>query len=186
MISVNDLRKGRVIKIDGELYSVVDYAHHKPGKGKAYVKTKLKNLNKGSTIDKTFYANDNVEEVFVEKKNAQFLYKDESDEYIFMDLTSYEQDAVGVDVLGDSVKFLKEEMEMEIEVFEGRIINVILPSHVELEVTYTEPGLKGDTSGTARKSAEVETGLTVNVPLFINNGDKLKIDTRTGEYIERM
>ncbi len=185
MISVNELRRGKVIKVDGDLFACIEYEHHKPGKGKAYVRTKMRNLNKGSIVDMTFNSDDKVDDVFVEKRTAQYLYKD-GESYIFMDSESYEQNPVSAEELGDAVNYLKEEMDVEIDVYEGAIIGVELPNHVVLEVTYTEPGLKGDTSGTARKSAEVETGLTVNVPLFINNGDKLKIDTRTGEYIERM
>lgn len=185
MISVNELRKGKVIKVDGDLFSCMEYDHHKPGKGKAYVRTKMKNLSKGSIVDMTFNSDDKVEDVFVERRTAQYLYND-GDSYVFMDTETYEQNPVPASELGDYVNYLIEEMEVEIEVYEGSIINVELPNHVVLEVTYTEPGLKGDTSGTARKPAEVETGLTVNVPLFIENGDRLKIDTRTGEYLERM
>lgn len=185
MIPVNELRKGKVIKVDGDLFSCLEYDHHKPGKGKAYVRTKMKNLNKGSIVDMTFNSDDKVEDVFVERRQAQYLYKD-VDSYVFMDTETYEQNPVSEEELQDAVKYLKEEMEVDIDVYEGSIIGVELPNHVVLEVTYTEPGLKGDTSGTARKAAELETGLSVNVPLFIETGDMLKIDTRTGEYIERM
>lgn len=185
MISVTELRKGRIIKLENDLFSVVDYAHHKPGKGKAYVKTKLRNLDKGSVIDKTFYASDTVEEVFVERKPAQYLYQD-GENYVIMDLESYDQIPVPADTIGDGIYYLKEEMEVEIDLYDGHVINVEMPNHVILEVTYSEPGLKGDTAGSAKKPAEMETGLKVNVPLFIETGDKLKIDTRTGEYIERM
>lgn len=186
MISVNELRKGKVIKLDGDLYSVLEYAHHKPGKGKAYVKTKLRSLEKGSIIDKTFNSNDNVEDVFVERKAAQFLYKEDDNNYIFMFLDTYEQHGVSQDLLGDDILYLKEEMEVEVDVYENEILNIEMPNHVALEVTYTEPGLKGDTSGGAKKPAELETGLKLNVPLFIDNGDVIKVDTRTGEYIERL
>jgi elongation factor P len=186
LISVNELRKGKVILLDGDLFSVLDYAHHKPGKGKAYVKTKLKNLNKGSIVDKTFNSGDTVEDVFVERKSAQFLYKDENQNYVFMFLDTFEQIEVEDEIVADAKLYMKEDMELELDIYDDAVISIELPNHMALEVTYTEPGLKGDTAGGAKKPAEVETGLRVSVPLFIENGDVIKVDTRTGDYIERL
>ena len=186
MISVTELRRGKIVKIDGELYVVLDYLHHKPGRGNAIIRSKMRSLKKGHIVDKTFGSGESIEEVYVERKPAQFVYKDENNDYVFMDMETYEQLPASAETLGDYINFLAEEMELEIDIYEGEIINLVLPSSVILEVTYTEPGLKGDSSGGVKKPATLQTGHNIKVPLFIKTGDKVKIDTTSGEYIERM
>lgn len=185
MISANDLKKGTIILIDGELYSVVDHQHVKPGKGGAFVRTKLKNVIKGTVLDKTFRSEEKIEDAYIERKPAQYLYAD-GEQIVLMDNETYEQTNLSKDDIGDAIHFLKEGMELEVQIYDGNIINVIPPMFVEMEVTHTEPGLKGDTVSGATKPATVETGYTLQVPLFVNTGERLKIDTRTGEYVERV
>lgn len=185
MVSTNDLRKGIVLRIDGELFSVLDYQHHKPGKGRAVVKTKLRNVKKNTVIDKTFTADEKVEDVEVENKKAQYMYKD-NDSYAFMDSETFEQFSVGKDFLGDGCNYLKDEMVCETLYCDGELVSIVPPMFVTMEITYTEHGLKGDTVSATFKPAEVETGYTVSVPLFVNIGDKIKIDTRSGKYVERV
>lgn len=183
MKNVNDLRKGDTILIDGELFSVLEAQHHKPGKGQAVMRTKVRNVRKGSIIDKTFTGGDKVEEATVTFRHMQYLYED--DGYVFMDLETYDQITVNEDVLGDDKYFLLENTEVDVQFYEDEVLSVNLPLHVVLEVTYTEPGFKGDTQSGGTKPAEVETGIKVNVPLFIEIGEKIKIDTRDKSYVER-
>ncbi len=185
MIEANDLKYGIVIKSNDELYLVLETQHVKPGKGPAYVRAKLKNFLKGNVIEKTFRSNEKIEDIYIERRNMQFLYKAD-DEYTFMDNKSYEQVTLTNDIIGESTKFLKEGMNVEIQFYNETPISVILPTFVELKVVSTEPGLKGDTVSTPMKPAKVETGATIMVPLFINEGDIIKIDTRTNTYIERV
>jgi elongation factor P len=184
MVNTNNLKKGIVLKLDGELYEVLDSFHYKPGKGQAFVRAKLRNVFTNSTIDKKLRSGEKVEDVFIDKKNMQFLYAD-GDNYIFMDLDDYDQIPIPKEVLGANSNYLKDSMEVQIKFYEGRVIGIELPSHVVLEVTYTEPAVRGDTATSATKPITLETGLEVQAPLFINTGDKVKIDTRTGEYVER-
>ncbi|MCK9223278.1 MAG: elongation factor P [Limnochordia bacterium] len=184
MISVNDLRTGLTIELDGEIYSVVEFLHVKPGKGAAFVRTKLKNIKTGAVAERTFRAGEKVESAHIETSEMQFLYQN-GDEYVFMDTQNYEQIEITTEVLGDVAKFLKENMEVLVQIYEGAPIGVILPTAVELKVIRTEPGFKGDTATGGNKPAELETGLIVQVPLFIEEGEILKVDTRTGEYISR-
>ncbi len=185
MVSTNKLSKGIVLKIDGDLYSVVEYQHHKPGKGGAVVRTKLKNLLKGTTIDKTFRADEKVEDVEIERRNSKFLYQD-GDDYVFMDNQTFEQEHVPADVVGDAKDYLMEDMDVDVSIYEGNILLIDLPIFVELKVTHTEPGIKGDTVGTSFKPATLETGVNINVPLFIDIDDIIKVDTRTHKYMERL
>lgn len=183
-MNVNNLRRGDSIIVDGELFVVIESQHHKPGKGAAVMRTKLKNVKKGAIINKTFAGGDKVEEADVSFRHVQFLYND-GENYIFMDLETYEQTAVAEDIIGDGKLYLLDGMEADIQFHDDEVIAVNLPTHVVLEVKYTEPGFKGDTSSGATKTAELETGLSVNVPLFIEIGDKIKIDTRDNSYVER-
>ncbi|NLM37640.1 MAG: elongation factor P [Firmicutes bacterium] len=184
MISVNDFRTGLTIEVDGQIYTVVEFMHVKPGKGAAFVRSKLKNLRTGYTIEKTFNAGEKVPLARIETKEMMFLYKSDND-YIFMDNSTYEQLTLDEKTIGDGVKYLKENMNVMVQIYEGEAIGVILPNTVELVVVQTDPGFKGDTATGGSKPATLETGVVVNVPLFIEEGDILQIDTRTGEYLRR-
>ncbi len=185
MTSSNDLKKGTVLKLDGELYAVLWYQHHKPGKGGAIVRTKLRNVLKDTVVEKTFRAGEPLEDVFVETKEMQLLYK-EDNKYVFMDNENFEQYHVEESLIGDAVKYLKNEMVCNLSLFKGDIIAVEPPMFVELEVVETDPGLRGDTASGGSKPAKVETGAVVQVPLFVSIGEKIKIDTRDDRYIERV
>lgn len=184
MISAGDFRNGVTFELDGKLYQVVEFQHVKPGKGAAFVRTKIRNIKTGSTIEKTFNPNDKMPKARIERKDMQFLYKD-GDLYYFMDEETYEQTPIGKEVLGDAMKFISENMSVQMLLHNEDIFAVEPPKFVELEVTETDPGFKGDTATGANKPAIVETGAQVKVPLFVNQGDKIRIDTRTGEYMER-
>jgi elongation factor P len=184
MISVNDFRTGLTIELDGQLFSVVEFMHVKPGKGSAFVRSKLKNLRTGYTVEKTFNAGEKVALARVENKEMMFLYKSD-DDYVFMDNSTYEQLTLRELTIGDGVKYLKENMNVMIQMYNNESIGVSLPNTVELTVTQTDPGFKGDTATGGTKPATLETGVTVNVPLFIEEGDILQIDTRSGEYLRR-
>ena len=184
MISVNDLKTGLTIELDNGLWSVVEFLHVKPGKGAAFVRTKLKNVESGNVLEKTFRAGEKVAKASLDKREMQFLYK-EGNDYIMMDNESYEQLAVTADHIGDGVKYLKDNMEVSILMHDGRIIGVDIPNHVELEVVDTPPAEKGNTAQGGTKPATLETGAVVNVPFFISNGDRIRVDTRTNEYLDR-
>lgn len=184
MVSVNDFRTGLTIELDGQLFSVVEFMHVKPGKGSAFVRSKLKNLRTGYTVERTFNAGEKVALARVEHKEMMFLYKSD-DDYVFMDNSTYEQLTLSEKTIGDGVKYLKENMNVMIQMYNNESIGVNLPNTVELTVTQTEPGFKGDTATGGTKPATLETGVTVNVPLFIEEGDVLQIDTRSGEYLRR-
>jgi elongation factor P len=185
MISATDLRKGVTFELDGELYRVLDYQHSYIGRGSANVRTKLRNLRTGRTIDRTFAASEKIQEVRLELRQVQYLYRD-GGLYYFMDTETYEQPALAAETLEDKVSYLKEGMELSLSMHEGQPVEIELPVTVDLEVTETEPGIKGDTATGATKRAVLETGLVVQVPLFIERGDTLRIDTRTGEYLTRV
>ena len=185
MVVAGDFKNG--ITFDdgqGNVLQVVEFQHVKPGKGAAFVRTKLKNVITGAVIEKTFNPTDKFENAYIERKEMQYSYKD-GDLYYFMDMETYEQIPINASVLGDNFKFVKEEMECKVLSYKGNVFGVEPPFFVELEVTETDPGFKGDTATNATKPAIVETGAEVKVPLFIEQGDKIKIDTRTGEYMER-
>jgi len=184
MISTNEFRSGLYIKINGQLYNIISSQHHKPGKGGAVVRTKLKNLKTGSTIDKTFRSGECVEDAFIEEKKYQYLYKDDGI-YHFMDSSTFEQIAVSQEIIGDNKKFLKENTELSVLSCEGSIISIKLPIFIDLLVVDTEPGTRGDTVKAGTKNAKLETGYSIQVPLFINKGTRVRIDTRTGKYIGR-
>ncbi|MFA5535561.1 MAG: elongation factor P [Bacillota bacterium] len=184
MISTNDFKTGLTIELDGDVYTVVDFQHVKPGKGAAFVRSKIKNRRTGAVLEKTFRAGEKVLRAHIERKEMQYLYFD-SENYIFMDTENYEQLSLSAEQLDDAVKYLKENMNIHVLFFKGQSFGVELPNTVELEVTESEPGIKGDTATGATKAATLETGAVVQVPLFINVGDVLIIDTRDGQYIQR-
>lgn len=184
-VDTSQFRNGLKIEIDGNPFVITFFQHVKPGKGGAFVRTKLKNVLNGKVVDKTFRSGEKCEEADVEEKGMQYLYQDAGGR-VFMDSESYDQIPIGDDVLGDSVNFLLENMEVEVLFWRGKPVNIDLPNYIEAVVTKSDPGIKGDTSSGATKPATIETGYTLNVPLFIEEGDKLRIDTRTGDYSERV
>ena len=184
MITTGDLKKGITIELDGTLYNVLDYQHIKMGRGSAQVRLKLRDVRAGHTIERTFQAGDRFPRVRLEHRKAKFLYADE-DFYHFMDNESFEQTALNASTIGEGINFLKENMDVDMLFHGDDPIGVDLPITVELEIVQTEPGFKGDTATGGNKPATVETGVTVQVPLFLNIGDRIKVDTRTGTYIER-
>jgi len=185
MADTTDFRNGFTMLLEGDLFQIVEFQHVKPGKGSAFVRTKLKNVQTGAVLDRTFRSGDKVEEVRLEKREMQFLYQD-GDLYHFMDLETYEQIGVAASLIGDKAGLLKENETAYVLVALGKPIGVDLPNFVELRVARTEPGMKGDTATGAVKPAILETGYQVQVPLFVDSGDVLKIDTRTGSYVERV
>ncbi len=184
-ITTNDLKNGITLELDNGLFQVVEFQHVKPGKGGAFVRTKLRNLRTGNVFDKTFNAGIRVEQAILEKKDMQFLYRD-GDDYIFMDTASYDQMSVAPVALGDATDYLIESMVAIIAIHNGEIVSVEIPAAVELLIANTEPGIQGDRVSGARKPAELETGKVIQVPLFVNIGDKVKVDTRSGDYITRV
>lgn len=185
MISTNDFKNGMAIEVDGKLYSIVSFQHVKPGKGGAFVRTRLKNLQAGNVLDKTFRAGEKFRKVHTSSKKMLYLYAT-PDEIVLMDNEDYEQLSLSPELAGDSLALVKENEEVELELIDGEPAGIIPPIFVVLEVKETEPGVKGDTaSGGGYKEATVETGAVVKVPLFMNIGDSIKIDTRSGEYVER-
>jgi elongation factor P len=185
MIPVSELRKGVTFEENGQLWRVIDYDHYKPGRGNAMIRTKLRNLRTGSTVSRTFLSGDKVQDVRLDHKIVQYLYKD-SDFYYFMDTETFEQPALSEEVLGDVVRYLKEGITLELELYEGESIGIQAPITVDLVVTDAPPGYAGDTATNANKEVTLETGMKLNVPLFIKTGDVIRIDTRTGEYQTRV
>ena len=184
-VSTNDLKNGMTLDLDGVLFSVMEFQHVKPGKGGAFVRTKLKNYRTGAVVDKTFRADEKVPLAIIDKREMQYLYREGAD-YVFMDTSSYDQVHASPAALSDAVKYLKEGDSAVMPTYNEEILVVDLPAAVELVVTETEPGIQGDRVSGARKPATLETGLVVQVPLFVNEGDTIRIDTRTGEYQTRV
>ena len=184
MISVNDLKNGLTLELDNGLWTVVEFLHVKPGKGAAFVRTKLKNVETGQVVERTFRAGEKVAKAMLDRREMQYLYKEGAD-YVMMDNETYEQLGVSEVQMGDGVKYLKENMEVQVLMHDGKIIGVDIPAHVVLEVTDTPPSEKGNTAQGGTKPATLETGAVVNVPFFISNGDKIRVDTRTNEYLDR-
>ena len=180
-----DVRNGTTFELDNSVYKVVEFQHVKPGKGAAFVRTKLKNVITGAVLERTFNPSEKLIGAEIEKREMQYLYND-GDLYYFMDNETYEQLPLNKEDLGDMLRFLKENMNVKILSFKGKVFAIEPPLFVELEITYTEPGFSGNTSTNATKPATLETGATINVPLFVNTGDVIRIDTRTGEYMERV
>ena len=184
MVIAGDFKNGVTFEMDGQVVQVIEFQHVKPGKGAAFVRTKLKNVITGAIVEKTFSPTDKFPPAYVERRDMQYLYND-GELYYFMDMETYEQIPVGKDLLGENFKFVKEEMICKVVSHKGSVFSVEPPTFVELMVTETEPGVKGDTATGATKPATVETGAQVKVPLFVDAGTKIKIDTRTGEYLAR-
>jgi len=185
MISTSDFHTGITIELEEEIYTVLEFQHVKPGKGPAFVRSKLKNLRTGSIVDKTFRAGEKMARAHLERKEMEYLYR-EDDSFHMMDMETYEQTILSSEQIGDGVKYLKENDRLNVVMHGEKVLGVDMPITVNLVVEETEPGVKGDTASGASKPATMETGLVVHVPLFINSGDRIKIDTRTGSYIERV
>lgn len=185
MATSNDLKNGLVLNIDGQLWTVIEFQHVKPGKGPAFVRTKLKNVISGKVVDKTFNAGVSVETADVDKRDMQYLYRD-GDNWVFMDLKSYDQYSLPNELVGDNAQWMLENQEAIVAIYENNPIYLELPANVELTITYTEPGLQGDRSSAGSKPATLETGAEIKVPLFIENGTKIKVDTRDGSYLGRV
>ncbi len=184
MINVNDIKNGLTIKIDNNLYQVVEFQHVKPGKGSAFVRTKLKNLRTGATVETTYNTNVKLETARIEKQTMQFLYS-QGDEYCFMNMQTYDQVELKKQQLGEDYKFLKENLEVIISFYEGEVLGMILPDKIEYTITKSEPGVKGNTTSTAMKDAELENGMVVKVPMFINEGEKILVSSADGKYVSR-
>ncbi|MCI5729338.1 MAG: elongation factor P [Clostridia bacterium] len=184
MITAGDFRNGVTFEMDGNVYSIIEFQHVKPGKGAAFVRTKIRNVISGAVTEKTFNPNDKYPTAYIERKDMQYLYED-GDLYYFMDLETYEQIPISANVLGDGFRFVKENMDCKVLSYKGNVFGVEPPNFVELEVTKTDPGFAGNTATNATKPATLETGAEIKVPLFINEGEMIRIDTRTGEYMER-
>lgn len=185
MIDVNDLRKGVTFELDGVLYKVLEYEHHKPGRGKATIRVKARNLRTGTILDKTFISGDRVQDVRLDYHNVQFLYTD-GELYHFMDLDTYDQPAIPKEILGEAADFLKEGLEVKLTFYQGEPLDIELPTSVDLLVTQAETAVRGDTATGVTKKVTTETGLQVVVPNFVEEGDTIRVDTRTGEYVTRV
>ena len=185
MVTAGDFRNGVTFEMDGGVYSIIEFQHVKPGKGAAFVRTKIRNVISGAVTERTFNPSDKFPTAFIERKDMQYLYSD-GDLYYFMDTESYEQIPINKSELSDNFKFVKENMECKVLSYKGNVFGVEPPNFVELEITKTEPGVKGDTATNTLKPATVETGAEIRVPLFINEGEMVRIDTRTGEYMEKI
>ena len=184
MITAGDFRNGATFELDGQIFQVVEFQHVKPGKGAAFVRTKMKNIITGAPVERTFNPSDKMPKAHIERKDMQYLYND-GDLFYFMDTETYEQIPISKETIGDTFKFVKENMTIKILSHKGNVFGIEPPTFVELEIIETEPGFKGDTATGASKPATLETGAIVKVPLFVNQGDVIRIDTRTGEYLER-
>lgn len=185
MIMAGDFRNGTTFELDGQVYKIVEFQHVKPGKGAAFVRTRLKNVMNGSVLERTFNPSEKYENAQVDRREMQYLYED-GGLYYFMDTETYEQQPLNKEQLGEALQYVKENMNVKVLSYKGNVFGVEPPTFVELEITETEPGFKGDTATGANKPAIVETGAKITVPLFVNQGDIVRIDTRTGEYMERV
>ncbi|MFR8900033.1 elongation factor P [Hominenteromicrobium sp.] len=184
MVTAGDFRNGVTFEMDGNVYSIIEFQHVKPGKGAAFVRTKIRNVISGAVTEKTFNPNDKYPTAFIERKDMEYLYND-GDLYYFMDSETYEQLPISPNVLGDNFRFVKENMVCKVLSYKGNVFGIEPPNFVELQVTETEPGVKGDTATNVTKPATLETGAEIKVPIFINEGEIIRVDTRTGEYMER-
>lgn len=184
MVTAGDFRNGVTFEMDGNVYSIIEFQHVKPGKGAAFVRTKIRNVISGAVTEKTFNPNDKYPTAFIERKDMEYLYND-GDLYYFMDSETYEQLPISPNVLGDNFRFVKENMVCKVLSYKGNVFGIEPPNFVELRVTETEPGVKGDTATNVTKPATLETGAEIKVPIFINEGEMIRVDTRTGEYMER-
>ena len=185
MVSTNDMRPGQSIIVDSQIYNILEYQHVKPGKGKAFVKTKLKNITSGGVVDKTFRADEEIEQAYIDKQKFQFLYND-TDDFIFMNMESFNQISILENLITDNINLLKPNQEVTISMYEETPIDIILPTTINLLVTKAEPAVKGDSVNSSTKEITCETGLTLQVPMFVNENDTIKIDTKTKSYITRV
>jgi elongation factor P len=185
VIDVNELRNGVTFELDGELFKVIEYSHHKPGRGKATIRTRVRNLRSGSVLEKSFISGDKVQDVRLDYRQCQFLYSD-GDMYHFMDTDTYEQPALPAEAVSEAVDYLKENMEVKLTFYGSEPLDIDLPTTVDLEVVEAEMAVKGDTATGATKSVTTDTGLAVQVPLFVEKGDLIRVDTRSGEYVTRV
>jgi elongation factor P len=185
VIDVNELRSGVTFELDGELFKVIEYSHHKPGRGKATIRTRVRNLRSGAVIEKSFISGDKVQDVRLDYRQCQFLYTD-GNMYHFMDTDNYEQPALPADTISEAVDYLKENMEVKLTFYGSEALDIDLPTTVDLEVVEAEMAVRGDTATGATKSVTTETGLSVQVPLFVEQGDTIRVDTRSGEYVTRV
>ncbi|SJM53870.1 elongation factor P [Gulosibacter sp. 10] len=185
MATTADIKNGLVLIIDGQLWQVLEFQHVKPGKGGAFVRTKLKNIVQGKTVDRTFNAGAKIETATVDRRDYQYLYRD-GDDFVFMDQQDYDQLTVPEAVVGDAAKYMLEQQQVQIGMYEGNPLYIEMPPSVVLEITYTEPGLQGDRSNAGTKAATVETGAEIQVPLFVDQGTRVKVDTRSGDYLGRV
>ena len=185
MATTNDIKNGSVLNIDGQLWNVVEFQHVKPGKGGAFVRTKLRGVMSGKVVDRTFNAGTKIDFATVDRRDFQYLYRD-GESFVFMDTDDYDQISISAATVGDAANFMLENQNVQIAIHEGEALYVELPTSVILEVTYTEPGLQGDRSSAGTKPATVETGYEIQVPLFLETGTKVKVDTRTGDYLGRV
>ena len=185
MVSTNDIRPGQSLILDNSIFLILEYQHVKPGKGKAFVKTKLKNLSNGGVVDKTFRADEEVEQAFIDKQSFQYLYKDGS-EYIFMNNENYEQITINENIIQKKYLFMKENQDLTIQMYNNNPIDIVLPSAVDLKVTKAEPAVKGDTVTSSNKTVTCETGLEINVPMFIEEEEFIRVDTKSSTYITRV
>ncbi|MBN6777947.1 elongation factor P [Pseudoclavibacter alba] len=185
MATTADIKNGIVMIIDGQLWQVIEFQHVKPGKGGAFVRTKLKNVVSGKTVDRTFNAGSKIETATVDRRDYQYLYRD-GESFVFMDQSDFDQLTVSETVVGDAAKYMLEQQEVQIAMYQGEPLYLEMPASVELEITYTEPGLQGDRSNAGTKPATLETGAEIQVPLFVNQGTRVKVDTRTGDYLGRV
>lgn len=183
-VSINEIKTGLTILVDGEVYQVIEFQHVKPGKGAAFVRTKLRDLKNGSIQERTFRGDGKIEEAFIEERKLQYLYT-AGGVYHFMDQENFEEITILKEHLGDKIKFLKDNLDVTAYLYKDEILNINLPNFIKFKIIHTEPGIKGDTAKSGTKPAKIETGATVQVPLFINTGDMIKVDTRTQEYVER-
>jgi elongation factor P len=185
MASTADIKNGVVLAIDGQLWSIIEFQHVKPGKGGAFVRTKMRNVVSGKVVDKTYNAGAKIETATVDRRDYQYLYQD-GDDYVFMDMADYDQLTVSAATVGDAAKFMLENQEVTIAIHDGTPLYVEMPASVVLEITYTEPGLQGDRSSAGTKPATLETGAEIQVPLFVEQGTRVKVDTREGNYLGRV
>jgi elongation factor P len=185
MIDVNDLRKGVIFEYDGSLYRVLEYTHHKPGRGNAIIRVKMRNIRTGSSIEKTFQSGDRVQDIRLDYHNVQYLYND-GDMYYFMDAETFEQPAVSKSLVGEYAGFLKEGMEVKLTFYQSEALDIELPTSVDLKVVQAEVAVRGDTATGVTKKVVVETGASVDVPIFVKEGDVIRVDTRTGSYVTRV
>ncbi len=185
MVSTNDLRTGLTVEWDGGIWTVIDFQHVKPGKGAAFVRVKLRNIISGSTIENAFNAGEKLAKAQIDFRRMQYLYESDG-QYIFMDQENYEQIGLTEERLGDALKYLKENMELAVQLYQGKVVGIDLPNFVELVIVESDPGLKGDTASGGTKPAKLETGAVIQVPLFVQQGEKVRVDTRTNKYLERV